>query len=418
MWALMDLAHEYSPRVEVRGHELVVLDINGLDQLWGSPSAIGERLRKQAADRKLRVRVAVASTKMAAMLATQGRCGLTIIPLGHEAQALASLPLAVLQKLEPTAEFFPVVQRWGLKTLGELAALPTPDLFSRLGAGGVELQRMARGEDHQPLVPDPIETCFEQSVSLEWPIEGLKSLSFVLCRVLESLCTDLVASGFAVGILHVRLTLVSRDIHERTLRFPKAVSDPKVLRTLIVLDLEAHPPSAGIDRVTVRADPVPARTIQFSLLERAVPSAECLSTLLARLTVLMGEQRCGSPALVDTHQPGAFEMKPFSPKPIRPQSVTVREQLTPVLRRFRIPAPVRVRVERGVPVRVSTGHTHLESKPITIQAGPWRNSGQWWMSPETAWDRDEWDIALRDGSVYRIFRDRASGRWFLEGEED
>ena len=448
MRVLAHLAHEHSPRVEVHGRKLVVLDIDGLEQLWGSPRDIGERLRRLAADRQLQVRVAIASTKMAALLATQGRCGLTVIPPGNEAQALSTLPLAVLKKLSSAQAsgpslprqqraqrnamqaadpaclavsvvvLLPVVRRWGIKTLGELAALPTSELFSRLGAGGVDLQRMARGEDSRPLVPDPIETHFEQSVTLEWPIEGLEPLSFVLRRVLEPLCADLTSHGCAVGMLHVRLTLVSRDIHERTLRFPKAISDPKVLRTLIVLDLKAHPPSAGIDRVTVTADPVPARTIQFSLLERAVPSAECLSTLLARLTVLMGEHRCGSPALVDTHQPGAFEIQPFAPTTIAPQPAASREQLVPALRRFRFPVPARVRVERGIPVRVSTGYRHLAGGPIITRAGPWRSSGQWWMSSDTAWDRDEWDIALRNGEVYRMFRDRSTDRWFLEGAVD
>ena len=442
------LAHEHSPRVEVHGRELVVLDINGLEQLWGSPREIGERLRRMAADRHLQVRVAVASRKMAALLATQGRCGLTVIPPGGEAEALSTLPLAVLKKLSSAqasgpsmhkrqraqrttiqladpaclavsvAALLPVVQRWGIKTLGELAALPTPELFSRLGAGGMELQRMARGEDSRPLVPDPIEERFEQSVVLEWPIDGLEPLSFVLRRMLEPLFVDLIARGFAVGMLHLRLTLVSRDTHERTLRFPKVVSDPNVLRTLILLDLKAHPPPVGIDRVTVTVDPVPARTIQFSFLERAVPSAERLSTLLGRLTVLMGEQRCGSPALVDTHQPGAFEMQPFAPTAITSQPAEPCEHLAPVLRRFRIPVPVCVRVERGSPVHVSTGYRHLEGGPIITWAGPWRSSGQWWMSSDAAWDRDEWDIALSNGEVYRMFRDRTSDQWFVEGVED
>jgi hypothetical protein len=34
------------------------------------------------------------------------------------------------------------------------------------------------------------------------------------------------------------------------------------------------------------------------------------------------------------------------------------------------------------------------------------------------WDRDEWDVTLGDGATYRIFRDRASGAWFLEGVYD
>ena len=453
---LVHLAYEHSPRVEVHGQDLVVMDVRGLRHVWGNPREVGERLRRVAAERDLGVRVAIAGTKMAALLATQGRCGLTVIPPNAEAEALSTLPLSVVRRLSkaqasglrtPTRTrrrshtgnvagaasspllvvsvlmLLPVVQRWGIKTLGELAALPANELFSRLGHGGLELQRIARGEDSRPLVPELDEERFEETVTLEWPIEGLEPLSFVLGGVLEPLCTHLDTRGMAAGMLHVRLTLVSREIHERTLRFPASVSDSKVLRTLILLDLDAHPPSAGIDRVTVVADPVPARTLQFSLLERAVPSAENISTLLARLTVLMGDQRCGSPALVDTHQPGAFEMRPFTPKahpPTRDQQ-RLGTCLAPVLRRFRNPMSARVTVECGCPVRVSTAQPHSANGRVVTRAGPWRSSGQWWMSFDASsspWDRDEWDVELSDGGMYLIFCERTSNRWFIEGVVD
>ena len=449
---LVDLAHEHSPRVEVHGQDLVVMDVRGLRHLWGPPREVGERLRRIAAERDLGIRVAVAGTKMAALLATQGRCGLTVIPAHAEAKALSTLPLVVVRQLSnaqtsvlsrprrtrradtgntvvPAASssrvvsvlmLLPVVQRWGIRTLGELAALPANELFSRLGHGGLELQRIARGEDSRPFVPEPAVERFEETVALEWPVEGLEPLSFVLGRVLEPLCAHLNMRGVAAGMLHVRLTLVTRETHERTLRFPAAVSDPKVLRTLLLLDLDAHPPSAGIDRVTVVADPIPARTLQFSLLERAVPSAESLSTLLARLTVLMGDQRCGSPVLVDTHQPGAFEMRPFAPKsqPPRHEQPRFGTCLVPVLRRFRHPLSARVTVEHGHPVRVSTSKPHSANGRVVTCAGPWRSSGHWWMSPSSLWDHDEWDVELSDGGVYRIFRDRVSHRWFVEGLVD
>ena len=34
------------------------------------------------------------------------------------------------------------------------------------------------------------------------------------------------------------------------------------------------------------------------------------------------------------------------------------------------------------------------------------------------WDRDEWDVALTDGPTYRLFRERHSDKWFLEGVVD
>ena len=119
-------------------------------------------------------------------------------------------------------------------------------------------------------------------------------------------------------MLHVRLHLIktdgtTREVHERSLQLPVAIRDARTLRTLALLDLESNPPPAAIDRVTVAVDPTPARIVQFSLLTRPLPSPEQISTLMARLHALMGETRCGSPAMVDSWEPGAFAMKPFMP---------------------------------------------------------------------------------------------------------
>jgi protein ImuB len=53
---------------------------------------------------------------------------------------------------------------------------------------------------------------------------------------------------------------------------------------------------------------------------------------------------------------------------------------------------------------------------VVSRAGPWRASGDWWATH--AWSRDEWDVALTDGALYRLFWDRRRGAWFLEGSYD
>ena len=63
--------------------------------------------------------------------------------------------------------------------------------------------------------------------------------------------------------------------------------DPKTLRTLVLLDLESHPPAAPIDRVQVRLEPTPGRVLQWTLFDRAQPAPEQVATLMARLTALM-----------------------------------------------------------------------------------------------------------------------------------
>ena len=476
---LVRLAREYSPRIEIHGDNLVVLDTTGLTgstSLFGDARELGATLRRSAADRGLYLRIAVAATRTAALLVVQERSGLTVIEPGRETAILAALPLDALKALAqgqaqrttrgarrgtrvsggalaiPAFALLSTVRRWGVSTLGDLAHLPSAELFERLGVGGLTLQRFARGEDEGPLVPVPVEERFESSLALEWPVEGLEPLSFVLSRVFDQLCARLERAGVGAAVLHVHLKLVTREIYTRTLQLSTPLRAPRVLRTLVLLDLESHPPSAGIDQVTVVVDPVPARTQQFSLLDRARPSPEKASTVVARLTALVGEGRCGSPALVDSHDTAGFEMRRFAlAGQVRRQSSgqvgrgsgSVRETpvngdgrqvepsrrafLHPMLRRFRVPVTARVRVQNGRPVRVMA--PRVSGGEVVRWAGPWRTSGQWWTATPVApaalpsddalpWDRDEWDVSLADGGVYRIFHDRRVDRWFLEGMVD
>ena len=174
-----------------------------------------------------------------------------------------------------------------------------------------------------PWVPeDP----FEASLDLEWPIEGLEPLSFVLARLLEPLAERLERADRGAAILHTHLRLVDKTVHARTLQLPAPMRDPKTLRTLVLLDLESNPPSAAIDRVRVLIEPTPARVLQWALFERAQPSPEQVSTLLARLTALMGESHVGSPRLVDSWKPGAFEMTPFDSSQCTVRPVAVRRR--------------------------------------------------------------------------------------------
>jgi protein ImuB len=435
----VQLARDYSPRVETHGDRTVTLDIDGLGSLIGDGRAVGEELRRSAADAGMRVHIAIAATTTAAIMLAQARAGLTVIARGEEAQALAALPLSALSQAgfgRPAANARPAAgaqgpdvdqfRRWGLRTLGDLAALPTSELSARLGQDGLRWQRWARGEDARPLVPAVVSDTFEESLDLEWPIDGLEPLSFVLARVFEPLCDRLERQDRGAVTLRVRLTLVTRDTHERTVELPAPMRDARVLRTLALLDLESNPPPAAIDRVAIRVDVTEGRVLQFALFARALP-AEKLATLLARLGALMGTDRVGAPSLVDTYRPGAFGMVKFAPSNPRlcaPDSSAVRrgspnpaaEAAQLVLRRFRSPIPARVTLEQGRPVRVTTDRRGCSGGRVERCDGPWRSSGDWWKN---GWSCDEWEVTLSDGASYRIsqaLHDR--GVWFMDGMLD
>jgi protein ImuB len=311
------------------------------------------------------------------------------------------------------------LRRWGLKTLGDLASLPSSELSARLGQAGLRWQKWARGEEMRPLVPAGVAEVFEESLDLEWPVEGLEPLSFVLARLLDPLCDRLERRDRGAVVLRVTLQLVSRALHERVVELPAPMRDPRVLRTLALLDLESHPPSAAIDRVTVVVDVTEGRVLQFGLFARALPSDK-LATLMARLGALMGSDRVGAPALVDTYRPGAFTMAQFAPRTTTHHQSLITNHgrgsaPSSVVRRFRSSIPARVMLEQGRPARVTTDRRGFGGGHVERCDGPWRSSGDWWNN---GWNCDEWDVALRDGTTYRISHALDSGAWFVDGMVD
>jgi protein ImuB len=426
---LADVARAFSPRVECRP-DFVLVDVSGLDRIVGEPTVVARELLREARTRGIDAVVAVAATRTAAALCA--RCLVSsawcVIPPGREREAVSELPLSVLSVFGFAKEL-PTLERWGLRTLGELAALPPADLHARFGAAGLALHRAAIGRDDRPLVPyvDPVR--FEASIDLEWPIDGLEPLSFVLARLLDPLSMELEQADRGASAIVLTLTLTTRERVSRRLELPAPMRDARTLRTLLLLHLESHPVTGsgeeasgyngGIDRVAIDIEPTPARIVQYSLLERALPSPETLSTLIARLEAIMGAGRVGAPALVDSHEPGAFAISRFgdlvisrsSNRKITDHQITKSQDHQMVLRRFRFPVPARVDLDRGCPVRVTTMRRGLAGGRVLERAGPWRSSGGWWASK---WNLDDWEVALPDG-VYRIARDRDSNRWFLAG---
>jgi hypothetical protein len=134
---LLDVALGHSPRVEEGGPGLVYLDVAGLRGLHGSEEEIGRRLARAAADRGVQVRVGVAGSRIGALVAARRGRGVTIIHPGKDAKYLATAPLSLLDLSDEMAAR---LGRWGIRTLGELAVLPSAALFERLGSEGIALQ--------------------------------------------------------------------------------------------------------------------------------------------------------------------------------------------------------------------------------------------------------------------------------------
>ena len=406
--ALLEAALAVSPRIEDGGAGLAYVDTVGLERLIGDPAAIGRRLVHQVRAIGLIPRVGLAASRTAArMAAVNGSGAVTIIPPGRERAALAKVSITTLDLAPDLAA---TLGRWGVGTLGELAALSREGLAARLGPPGLRAHDLALGLDRDPFRPWTPPPFWEEAQGLEWEIDSLGVLAGVLETVLERLCRRLAAVSLVADSLEIRLGLASGGHHARDVSLAYPMSEVKPMLTLAVLDLEAHPPPAAVTRVAISAHPIRTPAGQGGLWQPPAPAPRNLVTVLARLAALVGADNLGSPVLVDSHRSDAFTMLAFSPPSdhaARGDSPQAGQRLA--LRRMRPARRVEVETVDERPVRV-------EARLVIASAGPWRASGEWW--DREAWARDEWDVVLGDGALCRVARDRLAGHWYLDGFYD
>jgi protein ImuB len=403
--ALTALALEFSPVVEATGAGTVAFDVSGLDRLFGHPQDLAAAIARRAAEVQVKANLSLADNPDAAICAARGFSGVHVIPRGDEGKFLGELPLDLLR---PSAELRDTLERWGIRRFRDLAALAPLGIAERLGPEGLRLRERARGEAERKLVPVEEPARFEDAIEPEYPVDLLCPLEFLLARLLNGLATRLATRGLATDELRLRLGLETGATHERTLRLPVPSLDSKAMLKLMRLDLEAHPPPAPVVHVWLGTRPVHPRAAQGGLYAPMAPEPVKLELTLARIRMVVGDGRVGTPELLDTHRPDAFRMTEFGAarKAAQPP---IQARLA--LRRFRPPRRARVEIASGKPGFVTA--EGIRGRVLDL-AGPWRTSGDWWTAEP--WSRDEWDIALSDGALYRIYCEPKG--WFVEGNYD
>jgi nucleotidyltransferase/DNA polymerase involved in DNA repair len=307
--------------------------------------------------------------------------------------------------------------RWGLKRLGDLARLNTAALGSRLGRRGLELVRLARGESPRPLQPCRHAEVFSESVELEYGVETLEPLAFVLRAMLDRLVARLELRGMTAGDLRLTLGLAERRINARTVAVAAPTNDVRAMLTLINLSLEAAPPVAPVESIRLEVTPCTRRPVQADMFLPPTPAPAKLGTTIARLAALCGPAQVGTLKPDNSYRPEAVRLDAFNAPPptLTPAHETAANNLAQLIIRAIQPAvEIEVMCARGIPEFVRGAS--LGGRVVAL-AGPWRHDGEWWRE-ELGFARDYYELALDDGGVYRVFRDLDSGRWYVDGVYD
>jgi len=443
--SLADFAYRFSPLVEETQPNIVVIDVDGCEVLFGSAYQLATEIVQQSKQSKRaggldsKVNVALAANPDAAFHAAVCLQGITFVAPNEELTCLGEFLLEALHyrlvdvDQKRSEEIFETLKLWGVRTFHDFALLPVTGVSERLGPEGIRLQQLASGKTERHLRLKQSPPVFASSLELEHPITEIEPLSFIFARLLNQICASLNVYALATNELLVRMHLENHSTHERNLTLPYPMRDHKVFLKLLLLDTEMHPPQSAVQAIAINCEPVKPRVLQNGLFIPLAPAPDKLELTLARLAKLVGAKNIGSPVLLDTHRPDAFSIKRFvlKSKEISKRRKRSNNQQSAInnqqsrqcigFRMFRPPLRAVVESANGFPRQISAwGKQRSVYGKVVNLAGPWKTSGDWWR--DDSWSREEWDVALDSGkdrqALYRIYRELRSGTWFVEGNYD
>src|SRR5437588_315933 len=325
--------------------------------------------------------------------------------------AFGSLELGA--RRSETKQILAILRKWGIHTLGQLAALDKEELRARLGPEAVRFWERANGTATRILKFVQSPEAFDESCEFDHEIETAEPLLFMLRRFLEQFSFRLSSIYLVAKELTLRITFTKKESYERVFKIPQPTNDVDLLFRMLQTHLENFKSEHPIVAVALSAQPIRSASQQFGLFETALRNPQQLYETLARLSALLGSDRVGIPIKEETHRPDAFRMEPFGWRQndeIRmsndEENPTGESRYGIALRRFRPPARTSIFVSE---------HKHLEGEKIrgrvVDQAGPFLFSGNWW--DEKSWARAEWDMQLENGDLIRAHED--SGAWKVDG---
>ena len=126
-------------------------------------------------------------------------------------------------------EIFAILHKWGIHTLGQLAALDKEQLGARLGPEAIRLWERANGQSTRVLKLARPPELFEENFEFENEIETAEPLLFMLRRFLEQLAVRLAAIYLVAKELTLRITFADKQFYKRVFTIPQPTNEVDLL---------------------------------------------------------------------------------------------------------------------------------------------------------------------------------------------
>ncbi len=311
---VMDILRRFTPQVQPVSIDEAFLDVTASRALFGDGEAIARAIKSAVHEEVgLTISVGVAATKLVAKVASDLRKpdGLVVVPPGEEAAFLAPLAISRLWGVgEKTAA---ALAEFGVRTIGDLAALPPDALEHRLGKHGASLVARAHGID-----PDPVASGEPaKSIGHEHTFDRDTADREVVERTLLGMADGVAGRLRSSGLRAVTITLKLRDsgfttiTRQTTLETPADLTEQIFEAAVTLLRRELH--GQKIRLVGVTASNFRSRE-QMAMFEPAEdPRRHAAAEALDRIRSKYGSRAVTRARLVRSHVPEPFERDPMKP---------------------------------------------------------------------------------------------------------
>lgn len=331
-----------TPRIEITYPGACAFPTRGPSRYHGGDRALAERaaaLVSEALGGCCPVQVGVADGPFAAALAARrrppaaagghsaagaggvagrGAGGVRVVPPGESPGFLAPLSVRVLAEPGGPAgpDLVDVLERLGLRTLGDLAALGAAEVVGRFGAEGRTAHRLARGLDERPPVTAPPPAELTMVAEIDPPAERVEAAAFVARGLVERLHAHLAGMGSACTRLVIGAESEHGETHERVWRTEGtftalAIADRVRWQLDGWLHAGAHRPTAGLVKLWLAPDemvPAGGRQLAFGTggpgAVDAVEAGGRAARALARVQGLLGVEAVRVPEWQGGRGPG------------------------------------------------------------------------------------------------------------------
>jgi protein ImuB len=414
--ALSRWAQRFTPSTAANPHGGIWLDITGCERLWRGERRLVETLIEQLSARGIPCRAAVADTYGAAWAFARRSDRYHILPPGGHRDLLPELPLGALRL---SAETLAGLRRLGLKTIGQVMALPRAQLAGRFEDLLPRLDQAMGFAPEAIAFEHPPSPWFESAAFADF-IMTPEDLQRAADQLAAKLCRRLTEAGQGGKRFEAHFFGADNSIQRISIATSLAVRDASAVTRLLAAKLETIDPGFGIEVVTLRASRIEAVAQQQIAMDDRDAGLANIAPLIDRLGNRLGFKNVWRHALQESHWPERSVAR-VAPLAEPYKHVWQNGWARPIRLLSR---PERIEVMAAVPdYPPRQFRWRRVTRKIRRAEGPERIAPEWWQEPEgraPKETRDYYRVEDETGARYWVYRDghytdNGGPRWFIHG---